>query len=205
MKEDFKSSTIRAFDRHVDDYEQRKVDFIEKIFKEEMKSFIDAVKSTGGTKVLDVGSGPGRDGLYFKRAGLEPICIDLAKGMVEKCKEKGLKAYVMDFYNLKFSAGSFDGVWALFSLLHASKKDMPRLLEGIKRILKRGGIFYIAMYGGKGEGLREKDRYEEKRYFAYWGFEELEKVLQKFFSIRRKRIIKNTEKPPTLCFECERK
>ena len=39
----------------------------------------------------------------------------------------------------------FDGIWASFSLLHAERKDFPRLLSRIKRSIKPNGLFSIGL------------------------------------------------------------
>jgi SAM-dependent methyltransferase len=74
---------------------------------------------------LEIGAGTGNDGLYFQNNGLDVTCTDLSPDMVNLCREKGLKAYVMDFLSLDFPPGSFDAIYALNCLLHVPTRELP--------------------------------------------------------------------------------
>jgi SAM-dependent methyltransferase len=49
-----------------------------------------------------LGYGPGRDAICFQNKGFDVTCVDISTEMIKLCKEKGLKAFVMDFENLDF-------------------------------------------------------------------------------------------------------
>ncbi len=62
-------------------------------------------------KVLDIGCGAGRVGLYLKEIGLETVGIDSALGAVEACKARGLQeTYLMSAGELDFPDATFDSV-----------------------------------------------------------------------------------------------
>lgn len=62
-------------------------------------------------KVLDIGCGAGRVGIYLKEIGLETIGIDLSPGAVEACKARGLQeTFLMSAGELDFPESSFDTV-----------------------------------------------------------------------------------------------
>ncbi len=67
----------------------------------------------------------------------------------------------------------YDGVWANFSLLHASRTDMPRHLSSIHTALKPDGLFHIAIKEGVGEG-----RDSLNRLYTYYTEAELTDLLQ---------------------------
>ena len=81
-------------------------------------------------------------------------------------KEQGLPS------NIILDMDTYDGVWANFSLLHASKSDFPHHIEAIYRALKPEGLFFIALKTGDGE-----KRDTLGRFYAYYQQEELTSIL----------------------------
>ena len=49
-----------------------------------------AEESIAQGKVIDVGSGPGKDALMIKNEGLDIVCLDASRAMIELSKAKGL-------------------------------------------------------------------------------------------------------------------
>ncbi len=202
MLNSHKKVTIRYFDKNVLEYEEEKKDFIKKFFQKQFDHFVNSVKKINGKKILDLGSGPGRDGLLFKKEGFHSVCVDLSEAMINHCKEHGLEAYVMDFYDLKFPDNSFDAIWASFSLLHAPKKNLPKILKDIKRILKPNGVFMISVFEGSSEGIR-KELNKREVYISYYKEDELKNILKDFFEINIGGLTShNPDHPPGLYFEC---
>ena len=104
--------------------------------------------------------------------------------MVKRCQEKGLTAYVRDFYDLGFLAESFDAVWSLNCLLHVPSIDLPQILTNIKAVLKPSGLFYYGVYGGVNqEGVWEGDKLEPKRWFTRYCDDDLKAAVAPFFEI----------------------
>ena len=69
-----------------------------------------AIKRARG-KVLDVGCGAGRVGVYLQILGHDVIGIDLAPGAIEASRRMGLReAYVMSACDLKFEDEIFDTI-----------------------------------------------------------------------------------------------
>lgn len=148
------------------------------------QSFLNILLETNKKTLLEIGAGTGRDSMFFQDRGISVICTDLSQEMVNLCKVKGLEAHEMGFDELTFPDESFDSVWALNCLLHVPKQELEGILEGIKRVLKTGGYFYMGVYGGRSsEGIWEEDFYEPKRFFSFYKKEELIVVLKKYFSV----------------------
>ena len=112
--------TIDTYNKMAREYDEETVDFWNRFPRTTIDSF---AKSVSG-KILDVGSGPGRDGLLLKEQGLNVICLDASEEMVKSCQNKGLQAVVGDFNQIPFADKSFDGVWAYTSLLHVPKSGI---------------------------------------------------------------------------------
>jgi ubiquinone/menaquinone biosynthesis C-methylase UbiE len=169
--------TIDTYNKMAIDYDNETADFWQLFPRSIIKEFGDRVK---GGKILDVGSGPGRDALLLQDFGCEVTCLDASVKMVEMCKEKGLDAIEGDFMNIPFTDKTFQGVWAYTSLLHIPKKDIGKAFEEICRVLKVGGFLGLGLIEGSGELYRNSSGVNMPRYFAFYSREEIEKLLSDF-------------------------
>lgn len=150
----------------------------------ERDQFLTYILNENKETLLEIGAGPGRDSLFFKERGLKTLTTDLSPESVRICREKGLDAEVMSFDQLDLPDQRFDAIWALNCLLHIPKKELPFVLNEIKRVLKPGGLFYMGVYGGEdSEGIWEGDFHEPKRFFSFFNDEELKDVLSEVFLI----------------------
>lgn len=156
----------------------------------ERKTFLNYLEQANSRRLLEVGAGPGKDSLYFKEQGLHTFSTDVSPEMVKLCKEKGLEAAVMSFYDLKFPDEHFDSVYALNCLLHVPKTDIENVLLEIKRVLKPEGLFYLGVYGGENhEGVWEEDPYTPKRFFSFYEDGALKDLLAKYFKIEYFEVV----------------
>lgn len=158
------------------EYDTETADFWERFPPTIVDAFSGSIK---GKRILDVGSGPGRDGLILKNKGFEVTCIDASQSMVDMCKAKGLDAVVADFMNLPFKDGTFDAVWAYTSLLHIEKKSIVMALNEINRVLKPSGTFGLGLIEGNKEEYRNSSGVDKPRYFAFYEKKEIEDILKK--------------------------
>ncbi|KAI3325821.1 2-heptaprenyl-1,4-naphthoquinone methyltransferase [Xylariaceae sp. AK1471] len=127
------------------------------------------VKPSAGARVLDAGCGYGHVARYMARKGLRVTGIDVVERHVRKArktagklvveqkkgkKEKGegegkgegsLEIRHMDYHHLEsFSDASFDGVYTMETLVHATKPEL--VLAGFFRVLKPGGRLAMHEY-----------------------------------------------------------
>ncbi|MES3004823.1 MAG: class I SAM-dependent methyltransferase [Patescibacteria group bacterium] len=165
--------TIRTYNELAEEYDKETTGFWEHFPHRVFDKFIAETKG----KVLDVGSGPGRDGLVLKNAGLDVVCLDASKSMIELSEAKGLKSVLGDFDKLPFSSRSFDGVWAYTSLLHTPKSKIKEPLMEINRVLKKNGIFGLGLIEGETELYRESSGVGKPRWFSFYKKEEIEVLL----------------------------
>ncbi|WP_274436524.1 class I SAM-dependent methyltransferase [Alicyclobacillus sp. ALC3] len=151
----------------------------------ERDAFLASIRSSGLTRLLEIGAGPGHDSLFFQENGLDVTSVDLSPNMVDLCKTKGLRAEVMDFSHLSFPDDSFDAVWALNCLLHVRKAELPEVLTELRRVLRPGGLFYMGVYGGQNsEGVWDDDTYEPKRFFSFFEMDTLKGILSEHFAVQ---------------------
>ena len=134
-----------------------------------------------GKRVLDAGCGIGRDVEYLMEDGFDVIGIDASRNMVAEAKKnvpKG-KFKIMDFRKMSFKDNSFDGIWAMHSLDHISKKEIVKVLKELARVLEKGGVLYLAVYEGMGELEVKKAEYmDEARHFYLYREKEMRGCLE---------------------------
>ncbi|WP_241494640.1 class I SAM-dependent methyltransferase [Bacillus coahuilensis] len=142
------------------------------------------------SRLLEIGAGTGKDSLYFKEQGLTTFSTDISSEMIKLCRDKGLNAAVMSFYNLDFPNHHFDSIWSLNCLLHVPKEDIRGVLNEIKRVLKPSGLFYLGVYGGENsEGIWEDDPYTPKRFFSFYDDASLKELLSELFIIENFEVV----------------
>lgn len=132
-----------------------------------------------GSLILDAGCGPGRDSLYFLRHGYRVIGVDASDGMIKEAKKRvpAVNFLKMDLEKLRFKKNTFDGIWAIASVLHVRRSKISEVLVGFHRILKDGGIVFISVKRGFGDQIKSyPDGF--KKYFAYYTKKELTELLR---------------------------
>lgn len=106
--------------------------------------------------VLDLGCGPAAASAQMRDAGFRPDPMDASTAMVALANETyDIDARLGTFDDI---SGSYDGVWANFSLLHADAADLPRYISMIAATLPKGGAFHIGMKTGEGTARDALDR-----------------------------------------------
>lgn len=167
-------ATIDTYNRMAAEYDAETANFWD-IFP---RTVIDTFASMAKGRVLDVGSGPGRDGLLLKDKGLDVVCLDASSAMVELSRSRGLESIEGDFTALPFSDGSFSGVWAYTSLLHVSKAQAGKAVAEIARVLAPNGVFGLGLIEGEDELYRKSSEMYLPRWFSYYKKEEIEALLK---------------------------
>jgi SAM-dependent methyltransferase len=137
-----------------------------------------AFKEAGVRKILEIGCGTGQDSRFFMENGFHVTAIDLSPNHVDYCIQKGIDARVMDMYDMEFTEGEFDAVYAMNCLLHVPVRELPGVLKGINRVLKKNGLVFIGNYGGDTEGRRRFSEQGLARFFSFRGFREYMQYLE---------------------------
>jgi SAM-dependent methyltransferase len=164
MPDDVTAGLRAAYDRAADDRDQMEPEAWKQAYR---RAFLDLVLAEQGRTLLEVGAGPGKDSLFFQQAGLDVTAVDLSPAMVERCRQKGLRAQAGDIREQGFASAAFDAVYSMNCLLHVPKRELPGVLGEIERVLKPRGLFYLGLWGGRdSEGAWADDQYEPKRFFS---------------------------------------
>ncbi|NOQ56318.1 MAG: methyltransferase domain-containing protein [Nanohaloarchaea archaeon] len=188
---DYKTKTSESYNQNAKELSEKFKDMMELNKRYEFQRFIDLLD---GKKILDLGCGSGDHSLFFKEKGLDVVSIDLSRAMIDLCNEKGLDASLMDIENLDFEDKSFDGIWAVTSLLHIPKSRLDEVIKKLDMILKDDGVLYVCVKEGQGEKYISDKSYGTERFFAFFEEEEINKLFRKYFVLieNKKRKLNNT-------------
>ena len=174
--------TIASYDQHAEEFFEKHGGY------EPVESLLQFQRYVpGDSYVLDAGCGLGRDTDYLRIHGYKKtIGLDMSLGMLQvgsKLAGFQFPAIQGDFRELPFASQSFDGIWAVASIIHIPTTEVGYVLDEFKRILKPGGYVYISVIQGKGdeqiESLKGVDDIFNRgwRYFVYYRQEEIKTVL----------------------------
>jgi SAM-dependent methyltransferase len=177
----FKVSLATTYDNHASERDDRG----EAAWRHPARAaFLAAMQAEGRARLLEIGAGTGHTARWFADQGLDVVATDLSPDQVGACRDKGLEAYVRDFYELGFAPASFDGAWAANCLLHVPNADLAGVLEHIAAVLSDRGLFYVALWGGVSvEGIYEDDFYLPPRFFAFRTDDEVQDRFEAVFDI----------------------
>lgn len=171
-------------------------------WKEEMEILR---KFLPGGKILEIGSGGGRDAKELIAMGYDYVGTDISEGLLETAKKvnPGVSFLNQSVYDLSFPNGTrFDGFWACAVLLYIPKAKIDQALQNIRKYIRNQGIGFIAVKEGKGEELLEDTENGQvyERFFSFYSEQEFREVLlRNHFEILE---FKKRQRPQTswLCF-----
>lgn len=179
---EYKRRTMQAYNTLARELAEKYDQYFEAHARMEADHFL--ARLNKGDRILDLGCGVGSASRYFAEQGYTPVGADLSDEMVEECKKRGLSGLVrLDLEALPFRYSSFDGIWAHTSLLHIPKQRLTNAIERIEKILKPGGVLFIALREGEGEGYEGQIGVE--RWFAYFQADEFESHIPSAYRIVR--------------------
>ena len=118
-----------------------------------------SVTALGGVgRVLEIGSGGGRDARVLEQRGISVRCTDVSKGFVELLRKAGFEADLLDPLNDDLidpqrRGTPYDGVWACASLIHVARQDFGTVLRRLAEATRAGGRLYASVRDGDGKDL----------------------------------------------------
>ena len=137
---------------------------------EQYSRFLPLLKE--GARILDVGSGSGRDACRFQRLGYQVMALEPSGNL---CREIGRvfpgEIVCSDIQNYR-PEERYDGIWACASLLHLREEELLHFFGHLDLYLKENGIMYISGKNGISTG-----KAADGRYFLEFTEALLEKIL----------------------------
>ncbi|MDG1369254.1 MAG: class I SAM-dependent methyltransferase [Paracoccaceae bacterium] len=141
-------------------------------------------------RILDAGTGSGRDALAFRRAGYRVAAFDASLAMVEAAKDFAeLPVRHLRFEDFYWSH-PFEGIWACASLLHVVREDLSEVMRRLTDHLVTDGILYASFKLGTGE------RQEDGRHFTDMNEETLSSLLDEYPALQQVEIWRSLDGRP---------
>ena len=102
--------------------------------------------------ILELGCGPGYMMEFLKKHGFSNIRgIDISEEQIRIATGRGLNAKVADAFEFLHSTeNTFNAIIAIDFVEHFTKDELIRLIPGIYRALKEGGMLIIQTINGQG-------------------------------------------------------
>lgn len=117
-------------------------------------------------EMLELGSGPGHDALFFEANGVRVQRTDGVKAFVERLRSSGHQAELLDLTTDEFG-GPYDIVFANAVLLHLTPLQLDDALAKATRAVGPTGFLAFTLKEGDGEAWTT-EKIDLPRYFTYW-------------------------------------
>lgn len=161
-----KQETIAAYDASAEQYAAEAAQLRDSIRKE-IARFAGLLGGSG--RVLEIGSGGGRDARALEAYGLSVRRTDITPGFVEILREQGFEADLLDpltdeLRDPQSPDGHYDAVWAQACLMHVDRDDLPTVLTRLAEVTRPAGLIFLSVTEGDGHRLepgRTGSRYHQ--------------------------------------------
>lgn len=170
------NETVRAYDLDAEAYAANGAVMPDSV-RADIEAFVEHLGR--GARVLEIGSGGGRDARLMEELGLRVRRTDITPGFVALLRAQGVEADLLDplVDDLSSPEGPYDAVWANASLLHVRRDDLPVVLERLAGVTRPGGVLRVSLKEGDGEGWSTHGSVSHPRHFTYWRAPELVAVV----------------------------
>ena len=173
--------TVRSYDAAAAEYAAEAATMPEWVAIE-----IDAFAAglSGSGRVLEIGSGGGRDALEFERRGVHVRRTDISPGFVDLLRESGFEADLLDPLTDDLTdpqrPGTFYyGIWACACLIHVARQDLATVLARLAEATRTGGPLHVSVREGDDEHVSTHGSAAAPRRYVetYWREPPLRSVL----------------------------
>lgn len=175
---DHQDRTIKTYQDNFDIYKQKTSEIMSEEFKVWMDTFINYLPV--GCKIFEFGSAQGREAKYLREKGFQVFCTDIIPEAIEELKNDGFDAEYFDFRGeIKDEwVGMYDAVLAKAVFLHATQDIFEKIIDKIKKLLKKRGVICLTFKNGNGEEIETK-KLGGERYFKYYTEKDLREIFSK--------------------------
>lgn len=127
-------------------------------------------------RILEIGSGTGRDAAYVESRGYTVHRTDGSKAFVENLQSQGYEAQILNVLKQEIN-GTYDVVLANAVFLHFNQEEFQLAATKVFNALSTGGCFGLSLKCGEGEETTN-EKMDAPRYFKYWQPEALQQSLE---------------------------
>ncbi|MFC4763523.1 class I SAM-dependent methyltransferase [Dyella koreensis] len=164
--------TVRSYDMVAAEYAAEAA-VMPKWVAIEIDAFVTALHGSG--RVLEIGSGGGRDALELELRGINVRRTDVSKGFVELLRQNGFEADQLDpltedMVDPQRPDSPYDGIWACACLIHVARKDFGTVLGRLAGATRAGGQLHVSVREGDGECVSARGSAAATRRYVetYW-------------------------------------
>jgi SAM-dependent methyltransferase len=119
------------------------------------------VRADGPARILDAGSGSGRDAAAFRVLGYDVKAFDASPAMVAATQaHAAVETRRMRFEDFTWEH-SFEGIWACASLLHVVDADLAGVVDRLAAHLVPDGALYLSFKRGTGARVKHGRRFTD--------------------------------------------
>lgn len=129
-------------------------------------------------RVLEIGSGAGRDARWLVAQGLDVTVTDASSGFRQHLASLGLAPVAYDLMTDDLPAGEWDALLANAVLLHIPREDLPAVLGRLRRAVHPGCRFVLSLKTGREDGWSHA-KLDAPRWFTYWAEEDIRELLER--------------------------
>lgn len=148
------SQTVHFYDMNAKQYA---VSTLDVDMSEIYERFLKYLKP--GSRILDAGSGSGRDTREFLKRGYIVEAFDASASLAAiSSKLTGIKTRVLRFEDFNDKA-RFDGIWSCAALLHVPREGLSDVLTNLVQGLTVNGVLYASFKFGTEERAADDGRY----------------------------------------------
>ena len=124
---------------------------------EQYKRFLPLLREYA--RILDVGSGSGRDACYFQKKGYQVTALEPSKNLCREIRKVFSGEIVCSDIQSYQPDQRFDGIWACASFLHLRLEEVLCFFGNIDLYLNDNGVVYLSGKNGIYTGEAEDGRY----------------------------------------------
>ena len=158
--------TVRSYEVSAAEYAAEAATMPEWVLGE-IDAFVGALGGTG--RILEIGSGGGRDARELERRGLSVRRTDVAQGFVDLLHADGFEADRLDpltddLADPRHPGMPYDGVWSCACLFHVARDDLVTVLGRLAEATRSGGRVHASFKEGDGDVRSTSSTDPRRRY-----------------------------------------
>ena len=174
-----RAATVRAYDASAAEYRAGTAEMPASV-RSAIDRFLGLVRT--GARVLEIGSGSGRDARALEEGGVSVRRTDITPAFVHLLRDGGHDADVVDplvddLADPVAPGTPYAAVWADASLLHVDRDDLPRVLSRLADATEPDGVLFLGLKEGDGEDWSLHGNVTAPRFFTFWREEPLRSAL----------------------------
>lgn len=165
--------TLRSYDENIQAY----IDGSPQTVDGDLKVWIDTQFSEVNlnAKILEIGSGTGRDARYLESKGFTVQRTDASEGFIELLRSQGEGVKLLNILTDEIGE-EYDVIFADAVFLHFTEEQLKQVFKKAYHALSEDGKLLFTLKEGEGEEVTNS-KLGADRFFKYWKEEPIKAVL----------------------------